>query len=153
MKKSFKRIISIFTIISMLLACSPVVFAADVTVTSSVANDGYLKVGDDVVLTFSEAITEENAANITVTKVGDDTNTNVVANVAVDGAKVALGFGDNLEYSKSYKITVPTGVATNEFTSYFTTYNKFFRGVNKVIIDENVVINGEKPRIIKKEIA
>ena len=137
MKKSFKRIISIFTIISMLLACSPVVFAADVTVTSSVANDGYLKVGDDVVLTFSEAITEENAANITVTKVGDDTNTNVVTNVAVDDTKVTLGFGEDFEYSTSYKITVPAGVVTNEFTSYFTTYNKFFRGINKVIVDEN----------------
>ena len=118
MKKIF------FAIAAMLLATTVTVAFADVTVTCSVANDGYLKVGENVELTFSEAITKENAKKITVTKVGGD-GTNLVDTVAVDGAKVTLAFGDNLEYSASYKITVPAGVATSEFVSYFTTYNKY----------------------------
>lgn len=143
MKKSVRKLLSIFLSITVLLACYTVAFAADVTVTSSVADDSYLKVGENVVLTFSEAITAEAAAKITVTKVGDAQNTNLVANATVDGANVTLSFGDNLEYSRSYKITVPTGVTTAETTSYFTTYNKYYRGVETVIVDENFNSVGE----------
>ena len=45
MIKSMNKFLSVFLIAAMLLASTVTVAFADVTVTSSVANDGYLKVG------------------------------------------------------------------------------------------------------------
>ena len=135
-----KKLISSLLILTMLLTSFTLVFADANTVTFSIADDSYIKLGETITATFGTAITEAVAkAGITVTKIGDETNTNLVESVSVNGTAVTLNFGDNLEYSSHYKLTVAesTGVAGDDKGIYFSTYNKMFRGINTLFVEEN----------------
>lgn len=134
-----KKLISSLLILTMLLTSFTLVFADTNTVTFSIADDSYIKLGSTITATFGTAITEAVAkAGITVTKIGDETNTNLVESVSVNGTAVTLNFGDNLEYSSHYKLTVAesTGVAEDE-SIYFSTYNMLHRGISQMLIEEN----------------
>ena len=134
-----KKLISSLLILTMLLTSFTLVFADANTVTLSIADDSYIKLGSTITATFGTAITEAVAkAGITVTKIGDETNTNLVDSVSVNGTTVTISFGDKLEYSSHYKLTVSasTGIAADNVI-YFSTYNKMFRGISNMLIEEN----------------
>lgn len=134
-----KKLISSLLILTMLLTSFTLVFADANTVTLSIADDSYIKLGETITATFGTAITEAVAkAGITVTKIGDETNANLVESVSVNETTVTIGFGDKLEYSSHYKLTVSasTGIAADNVI-YFSTYNKMFRGISNMLIEEN----------------
>ncbi len=93
---------------------------APITLVSSdpAANAADVALDKTITLTFSEAVTEASAQNITITPAVD-------AEITASGATVTINPDDDLAYGKTYTVTVPSTVANAEGRTVTATSFKF----------------------------